>query len=95
MTISQIKAQLKIESLDLARTLDEKQQPTQWLRYWNDDSRIAVVLHDDVLNIIKANMSINTLALKHEVKKTKAGKAAGTIYDSYIIINAKSIEAVL
>ena len=95
MTIAQIKAQLNIASLDLVRSTDENKKPTDWLRYWNNDSRMAVVVHNDVVAKIKADPKINTLALKHEQKTTKTGSATGTVYDSYIIISATSIEVVL
>lgn len=95
MTLSQIKSQLNIVSLDLVRSIDEKKKPTAWLRYWNNTERIAVVIHDDVVAKIKADPSIDKLALKHETKQTKTGTAVGTVYDSYIIINATSIETVL
>lgn len=95
MNLSQIKSQLGIVSLDLVRTKDKDDKPTGWLRYWNDKARVAVVIHDDVVAKIKANSNLDTLALKHEAKATKTGKAVGTIYDSYIIINATSIETVL
>lgn len=93
--LATLKTQLEIESLDLQRTVDEKQQPTQWLRYWNDQRRIAVVVHDDVVAAIKANPNLDTLALKYEQKVTKTGKSKGTVYEQYILINAKSIEVVL
>lgn len=95
MLLSQIKAQLDITSLDLVRSNDKDGKPTGWLRYWNDQKRLAVVIHQDVVGKIKANPNINTLALKHEEKATKTGKAVGVTYDSYIIISATSIETVL
>lgn len=95
MNLSQIKSQLGIASLDLQRTVDKDKQPTKWLRYWNNTERMAVVIHEDVVGKIKANPAIDTLALKHEVKETKAENAKGTEYDSYIIIHASSIEVVL
>lgn len=95
MNLAQIKAKLGIVSLDLSRTLDKDKQPTKWLRYWNNDERFAVVIHDDVVAKIKADPSLNTLALKHEVKETKDENAVGDTYDSYIIIHASSIEVVL
>lgn len=95
MTLTQIKAQLHIVSLDLSRTLDKEKKPTEWLRYWNNELRIAVVIHQDVVGKIKADPAINTLALKYEQKATKAGDSVGIVYDSYIIISATSIEVVL
>ena len=94
-TLAQIKSQLNIVSLDLQRSVDKEQKPTSWLRYWNNNTKMAVVIHQEVVDKIKANPNISTLAVKHEVKATKTGKAIGSAYDSYIIINATSIEVVL
>lgn len=96
MTLAQIKAQLNIVSLDLVRGIDkETSKPTAWLRYWNNERRLAVVLHEDVVNTIKANPQMDKLAYKYQQRATKTGDAAGTQYDEYIIINAKSIETSL
>jgi hypothetical protein len=95
-TLAVLKQKLSIPSLDLVRGKDkDTNQPNGWLRHWDDDRRIAVVVHEDVVKAIKANPSIDTLALKHETKKTTTGKAIGTIYDQYILISATSIEVSL
>jgi hypothetical protein len=95
MTLTQIKAQLGIVSLDLVRGVDKDSKPTAWLRFWDNTRRVAVVLHEDVVATIKANPSMDKLALKTNEKTTKTGTAMGTVYTEHIIINAKSIEYTL
>lgn len=94
-TLAQLKLELGIISLDLSQSLDKDKKFNGWLRYWNNKTRIAVVVHQDVVAKIKANPGIDTLALKHEAKTTKTGEAVGTLYDNYVLINATSIVAVL
>lgn len=96
MTIAQVKQQLGIIALDLQRGTDEAGKPTEWLRYWDNTRRFAVVLHQDIVAAIKADVNLATLALKHTTEVTKTGELAGTTYENYILINAtKSIEVSL
>ena len=92
MTLTQIKQTLNIIALDLTRSKDDKDQPTPWLRYWDNKNRVSVVLHDDVLKHIKDHPDTTKLALKYEAKCTKTGDQQGLAYDSYILIHAASME---
>lgn len=92
MNLTQIKQTLDIIALDLSISKDEKGDPTKWLRYWNNKTRISLVMHEDVFNHIKDHPDTTKLALKYEAKATKTGDQAGMIYDSYILIHAESIE---
>lgn len=92
MTLDQVKTKLNTQALDLVRCKDENNKPTEWLRHWDNKERLAVVVHQDVLKIIKDTPKTNKLALKYEQKATKDGDLAGVAYDSYILIHADSIE---
>jgi hypothetical protein len=95
MTITQIKQQLDIVSLDLVRGIDPKtNQPTQWLRYWDNNRRLAVVVHEDVVKAIKENSNLTTLAIKssEEVPEATEKNPNPQPYYNHILINAKSIE---
>lgn len=93
MNLDQIKTKLNVVALDLVRCLGEDgKTPTEWLRHWDNKERVAVVVHQDVLKIIKDTPKTNKLALKYEQKVTKTGDLQGITYDSYILIHADSIE---
>lgn len=40
-------------------------EPTKWLRHWDNDNRIAVVMHEDTALQLKANPEMTTLELKN------------------------------
>ena len=97
MNIAEIKAKIGVTSIDLVRgsveeTVDGKvvKTPTKWLRSWDNDNRIAIVLHEDVLAAIKANAT--NLIVKTEDKPAKEN---GEIYRQYTICTATSIEATI
>lgn len=105
MTLTQIKSQLGIVSLDLVRGKDKDNKPTDWLRYWDNTNRVAVVVHQDVVAAIKSNPGLTTLALKstleypkpteEELAKPEEDRVIGPSYMNHILINAKSIEVSL
>lgn len=92
MTIAQVKETLNIKALDISRCMDKEGKPTEWLRYWNNKDRFAVVMHQDIVARIKENPNGTKYALKHEVKATETGDNAGLTYDAYTLIWAESME---
>lgn len=92
-TISQIKAGLSIVTLNLQRANDRAGQPTQWLRHWDNDHRIAVSIHEDTLAFAKENPADEHFITQHE---TRQSEASGLPYDSYRIVKVTTeIEATL
>jgi hypothetical protein len=67
MTIAQIKEQLSITALDLSRG-EYQGKPSEFLSYWDDKRRLRVVIHEDVMKLIKEDRDINSLALKYQRK---------------------------
>lgn len=94
MNISEIKAKLGVTSIDLTRgSMPDpadatKQIPTVWLRNWDNDARVAIIMHEDVLAAIKANAT--NLIVKTEQKAAKEG---GEAYVQHTICTATSIVA--
>lgn len=87
MNITEIKAKIGVTSIDLVRGIQDD-KPTKWLRSWDNEARIAIVLHEDVLAAIKAGAT--NLIVKTE---QKAAKESGEAYLQYTICTASSIEA--
>ena len=76
MTITQIKSELGIKSLQLHRNKDqETDEPTEWLRHWDNEERVAVSIHEDTIAAIKADKSISSLAIQKSGVKDENGKA--------------------
>lgn len=93
MNITEIKAKIGVTSIDLVRGSVEEngvKTPTKWLRSWDNDNRIAIVLHEDVLAAIKANAT--NLIVKTE---QKASKETQEMYVQYTICTATSIETTI
>ena len=88
MNITQIKQELGITNLPLVRnTLEGK--PTVWLSYWNNLTRVMVVVHEDLLNVVADSTK---LALK---SSKAASKDSGEEYTKHILIEVKNEEEVV
>lgn len=102
MNISEIKAKLGVTSIDLVRgsipnpefpTDKTKATPTVWLRNWDDEKRVAIVMHEDVLKAIQAQAT-NLIVKTETVEADKEGVALSKgSYVKHTICTAISIEA--
>lgn len=85
-----------ITSIDLVRGTiekDGKSESTKWLRHWDNDTRLAIILHEDVLAAVKAGAT-NLIVKYAYVENDKAGKPLEKgAYSQYTICTATSIEA--
>lgn len=73
-TIQSIKAQLGYESLSLNTVTTEAGEKTSWMKHWDNNSRVAVLIHKDTLAKIKANPTISTLGIKTALKQGAQGE---------------------
>jgi hypothetical protein len=85
-TIAQIKAGLNIVTLNLQRANNKEGQPTEWLRHWDNDRRIAVSIHQDTLDFAKENPNDAQFITQHEDRES----AAGGGYSSYRIVKVSA-----
>jgi len=58
MNIAEIKSKLNIAALELNTAKDSNDKPTDWMRHWDNDNRIAVSIHKELVAEIKANSNI-------------------------------------
>ena len=102
MNITEIKAQLGMTSLPLTRGIQKNAQtgaeePTEWLRYWDNVNRISIIMHQNVMSAAQADSQ--KLVLKAPETKVSQHNAAtgeaGKPYTQYVIIEATIIEVVL
>lgn len=89
MNIQDLKNSIGLPSLELERCLDEQDQPTQWLRHWDNENRIAVVMHEEVAQGIKQDPMRTDLVMK---KADVASKTSGELYTSIIVAIKKNVE---
>jgi len=81
MLLSEIKTKLGVVKFELNIAKDLAGAETEWLRHWDNERRISVSLHKDLFTELKADASIESLGLQHEVRTGEQGD-----YDSYRVI---------
>lgn len=72
MNISQIKEQLNMPVLNLNTAKDKDDKPTDWMRHWDNDNRVAVSIHKDTVAQIKAG-NATTLGIQTETRTGSKG----------------------
>lgn len=88
MNIVEIKSELGIKELNLNTADDKAGNKTEWMRHWDNDKRIAVSIHRELLNEIQKNSNISDLALQSEIRSTDKGD-----YTAYRIVKYTAPEA--
>lgn len=99
MNITQLKADInakhgtKLTSLNMVRQFDETGKLKQpWLSHWDNDNRVRITMHEDVLKQVQENPSMEGLAAKVEIVPETPERAS---YTRLVVITPKNIEAVL
>ena len=90
MNIQEIKAKLGVQSLPLNQVVTEAGERTSWFKHWDNDNRIAVLVHADTLALIKANPAMATLGLNTQTKQGSQGE-----YQAITICNYKEADVTL
>ena len=90
MNIQEIKTKLGVETLPLNQVVSETGERTSWFKHWNNDSRIAVLVHADTLALIKANPAMSSLGLNTQTKQGGQGE-----YQAITICNYKEADVTL
>lgn len=82
MNIAEIKNSLGVQTLPLSQDYDKDNNPTDWVHYWDNTNRRSIGMHKDVLTKIKADPTMDTLAVKDPVIRTtqKGDYTLFTIY---------------
>lgn len=91
MNINEIKTQLGFQSLSLVRQFDANKVEQPWVSHWDNDRRIRLAMHNEVLAKITADKSFAGLALKKEVVQPK--DATKPTYTRYVVITPTNIVA--
>lgn len=80
-----------IPKLDLSTQMDDNKVPTEWVGYWDNDKRIRIVMHQDLMAKLVADSKLEGLALKREVVNPADTNKAS--YTRYVVITPNSIVA--
>lgn len=89
MNIVEIKQELGIAQLNLNTAVNNAGAKTDWMRHWDNDSRVAVSIHKDTVAAIKADNSCN-LGIQTETRTGSKGE-----YTAHRIVKYNPAEAVL
>lgn len=90
MNLQQIKNQFGLDRLRLNTAEDAGGNKTEWMRHWDNDNRIAISLHKDLVAHLKANPEENDLDLQTSQRQGEQGD-----YTSVRIIKYKEAEELL
>lgn len=89
MLLPEIKTALGIAQLNLNTALDANNKPTEWMRHWDNDNRVAVSIHKDTVAAIKADPTCN-LGIQTETRTGSQGE-----YTAHRIVKYTEAEEVL
>ena len=90
MNIQEIKTKLGVETLPLNQVVTETGERTSWFKHWNNDTRIAILIHADTLALIKADPAMSSLGLNTQTKQGGQGE-----YQAITICNYKPADETL
>ena len=90
MTLNEVKAKVGVSQLELNTATDADNNPTDWMRHWDNDNRVAVSIHKDLVGELQADSNINSLGLQTETRKGDKGD-----YTAYRIVKYAPAEATL
>ena len=90
MNIQEIKTKLGVQSLPLNQVVTEAGERTSWFKHWDNDNRIAVLVHADTLALIKADPAMSSLGLNTQTKQGSQGE-----YQAITICNYKEADVTL
>lgn len=89
MTLANAKKAMGLTQLNLSRQLAEDQQtPTEFLTHWDNEKRIRVIVHQNVVNTAKEQPNAAIFFLKKSDEASKSGQYAGVMYTKYILCTA-------
>lgn len=86
----EIKRELGYDVLNLNTVTTESGEKTDWMKQWDNENRIAVLIHKDTLAKVKADPSISSLGINTQVKQGAKGE-----YIAKTIVVYKEAEEVL
>ena len=90
MNIQEIKTKLGVQTLPLHIVTTQTGEPTSWFKKWDNDTRIAILIHADTIALIKADPAMSSLGLNTQTKQGSQGE-----YKAITICNYKEADVTL
>ena len=90
MKLHEIKQQLGYEALNLNTVATATGENISWMKHWDNDNRVAVLIHKDTLAKLKSNMECSSLGIKTAIKQGSKGE-----YKAHTIVMYNEAEEVL
>lgn len=90
MNLAQIKTELGIPAFELNTATDQAGNKTAWMRHWDNNRRISVSIHTDLVNELKSNPQVSGLGLQTEIRQGEQGD-----YTSHRIVKYTPAEVTL
>ena len=85
MNIDNVKSFLGVACLDFQNVLNEEGLPTPWYKAWINNSRTAVLVHEDLKDGLRTSKK---LSLKNKGEKIAQN---GESYKTYIIVEYNDV----
>lgn len=89
MKLADIKEELNIQQFNLNKA-EKDGKPTEWMRHWDNDRRIAVSMHQDTVKAIQNNPNMDNLGMQTEKRSGEKGE-----YTAIRVVAYKPAEVVL
>ena len=74
MNLAEIKEKLGVQTINLNQVVTETGEKTAWYKHWDNDNRVAILVHQDTLGKIKADAGLNTLGINTQTKQGAQGE---------------------
>ena len=72
--LAEIKRELGVETINLNTVTTESGEKTDWMKHWDNNERVAILVHKDTLAKMKANPSISSLGINTQIKQGAKGE---------------------
>lgn len=82
---------ISLPVLGFVRQMEQdKTTPTKWLSHWDNENRVRISAHEDIVNKLKAEPTAAILAFKKEEVPADGDRKA---YTRFVLITPQSVEA--
>lgn len=90
MNLQEVKTKLGYQTLNLNTVTTTTGEKTSWMKHWDNDNRVAVLIHKDTLVKLRADMSCASLGINTQMKQGAQGE-----YSAHTIVMYTEAEEVL
>ena len=90
MTLNEIKEKIGISKFELNTATDADNNPTEWMRHWDNENRVAVSIHKELVGELQADANISSLGLQTEARTGEQGD-----YTAYRVVKYAPAETTL